>query len=422
MRKGIFALAAFVFGGFILYKQLFSVTLVAPQTAGTASYRMAEGKDGTIRVFDSNIPQVSHIEMTPDGNTMLVGTLPGVIFVYHKKNGGWLRQEEPFFTVATSQPGFPPEEAGLTGIALGADFETSGDVFLLYSFAKEKKSFRNRVMRLTYTKRGQRITGTNPKDIYEASTPGAGSHQIQDGVGVFVTGHPHLLFVIGEGFVGKRAPDPAEEAGKLMLIDREGNNPEGTRPYPQFPKIQATGLRNPPALTKNPLNGFIAIGDTGPSSFDRFIYGKMFEENGENNGQLAFGWDGTDGSLQKKVQRVYEDSSGDMVLHRWDPTETPVNIAFFEHPTLPTLLPNQQYVLISLFGRTGEKMNTPGKMIALGTLTNDDTPDLSFIPLVVRTPESEGQLGHPIGLAIDPVSREFFFGDIMEGRMYRGEL
>lgn len=385
---------------------------------GTLMYQNTGRVKSSVSLFSETVPQVTQIEITPDGSSMLAGTLPGTIWIYHKIDGAFRKQVEPFFVVKTSQPGWPPQEAGLTGIVLGADFETSGDVFLNYSFALEKKSFRNRILRVTFTKKGQKFIGTNPVEIFEANTPGTGSHQIQDGVGVMIAGIPHVLFTIGEGFVAERALDPKQEAGKVMLLERDGSAPAGSRPYPESPKVQAVGIRNAPAIAYDTSSGKVAIGDTGPNNFDRFIYGSLFDPIGNNIQKLSFNWDGTEESLQKGSPDAYEGNK-EMILHRWAPTETAVNVGFYKNEKLPKLLGSQQYILVTLFGKTGEKNNKPGKNIMLGTLSHGQNNTLTMEPFIERVPQGEGKLGHPLGLAVDPVGKDIYFGDIIDGRIYK---
>ncbi|MDO8451882.1 MAG: PQQ-dependent sugar dehydrogenase [bacterium] len=398
--------------------------LFLPKQAVTiaASYEGAGEIPIDVAVFDRDVPNISHIEMTPDGSTMLVGTLGGTILAYQKIEGEFRRQRKPFFTVQTSQPGFPPEEAGLTGIALGADFETSGDIFLTYSFAKEEKSFRNRVMRVTFTRQGGEVIGTDPQDIFEAGTPGTGSHQIQDGVGILVNSTPHFLFTIGEGFVAERALDPKEEAGKVMLIGRDGSRASGERPFPESPNVQALGIRNAPAMAKNPVNGKIAIADTGPNNNDRFLYGTVFDAKGINNRELSFQWDGSEDSLTKTAPDLYIKDTVNMNLYQWAPTETAVNIVFYQNDLLPRLSEHQQYVLVTLFGRTGEPGNDPGKKIILGILADQGQPSIEFTPFIKRTESVKDELGHPLGLAFDAKTKILYFGDIMEGRIYKAQI
>lgn len=206
-----------------------------------------------------------------------------------------------------------------------------------------------------------------------------------------------------------------------MLIQRDGKEPMGVRPYPESPKVQALGIRNAPAIGINPKNGKVAIGDTGPNNYDRFLYGTVFDTAGFNIQKLSFNWNGTEESLKKSAPDLY-DVGKEMVLHRWVPTETAVNIVFYENTTLTKLKDNQQYVLVVLFGRTGEKNNTPGKKIMLGTLEEGRQNRLLLSPLIDRAAIGEGQLGHPIGLGVDRSTGDIYFGDIMEGRIYKASL
>ena len=407
-------------GVFVIFRKRPPLFVQSSDMSGISTYKVAGEISATVSIFDE-VEQVTQIDVSPDGSYMLVGTLGGTVWVYHRVDGVFRRQLEPFFVLKTSQPGFPPEEAGLTGITYGADFEMSGDVFLLYSFAFEKKSFRNRVTRVQFVKRGNRVVGINPEQIFEANTAGTGSHQIQDGIGIIMAGKPHLLFTVGEGFEGERALDPTKEAGKVMLIQRDGKEPLGVRPYPESPKVQALGIRNAPAIGVNPKNGKVAIGDTGPNNYDRFLYGAVFDKAGFNTQKLSFNWNGTEESLKKGAPDLY-DAKKEMVLYRWVPTETAVNIAFYENQKLPKLKENQTYALVVLFGRTGEKNNTPGKKIMLGVVEEGNQNKLSMSPLVDRTQEGEGKLGHPIGLGVDRTTGDIYFGDIMEGRIYKVSL
>ena len=280
-------------GGVFFIKTGRQPILLAEFTSAQSSYQPIGPIPTAVSHID-DIAQVTNIEITPNGAYMLVATLPGTVWVYHKVDGQFRRQQEPFFVVKTAQPGWPPQEAGLTGIALGADFAKSGDVFLFYSFAKEKRSFRNRVMRVKFTKLLGWVKGTRSTQIFEASTPGTGSHQIQDGVGVLVGGVPHVLFTVGEGFVAERALKPEEEAGKVILIQADGNPAVGSRPFANSLKVQAIGVRNAPGIVLNATNNAIVIADTGPNNYDRLLYGTFYDPTGANDKQLSFHWDGTE--------------------------------------------------------------------------------------------------------------------------------
>ncbi len=379
----------------------------------------------TIELFDERIEQVTSIEITPDGSTMFVTTLPGTVWVYEKSGSEFVRATEPFFELETGQPGFPEKEAGLTGIILGVDFETSGDVFLTHCAVDTDGTMRNRVTRVTSSApanaQGQ-LTGTDAELIFEANTPAGIAHQIQDGVALFVEGLPHILFPLGEGFEAANALDPSKESGKLILIQRDGSDPSGSRPFADSPTVQAIGIRNAPNLTINQKTGKVAILDTGTTVNDRFLYGTVVDENGFNSQVLSFNWDGTDESLTAAAPDRYLDSAPNMLLHRWSPTETAVNVLFYEHQGLPALPQGEQYVLVTLFGQTGNPANEPGKKILLGTLTHGVQDTIEFSDFIVRAPSAEGTEGNPLGLAVDPSDGTIYFGDLFEQRIYRATL
>ncbi len=152
------------------------------------------------------------------------------------------------------------------------------------------------------------------------------------------------------------------------------------------------------------------------------IVGTVVDENGFNSQVLSFNWDGTDESLTAAAPDRYLDSAPNMLLHRWSPTETAVNVLFYEHQGLPALPQGEQYVLVTLFGQTGNPANEPGKKILLGTLTHGVQDTIEFSDFIVRAPSAEGTEGNPLGLAVDPSDGTIYFGDLFEQRIYRATL
>lgn len=363
---------------------------------------------------------VTRIKFTPDGQFMLVGTLTGDIFVYRRSGETWTKQAEPLVSVATAFPGFPPEENGLTGLAFGADYAdaTGGDLFITYAYLAGENDIKNRVARLAVTPQAGKLVGSNLVDIFEANASGGSSHQIQGIVGIMVEGQPHALFLIGEGFVHQRAQDLSQEAGKLMLIGRDGANPLGPRPYTSQPKLQAIGIRNAPDLAINSFDPLkrLAIVDTGPDQYDRFLYGKFIDlVNGTRVDGIDLGWNGTVDSLLASRFDPNISGSPDPTLYRWDPTQTATNIVF--HPgkgVIPKSTEEQASVLVSLFGRTGEMgPEVPGRAIWLATLTLGNAPKLgAWQPLVVRSETGVNEFGHPLGLERDPVTNDLVFSNL----------
>ena len=237
------------------------------------------------------------------------------------------------------------------------------------------------------------------------------SHQITDGTGLMIEGKPHLMFLIGEGFDGKRAQNPEEEGGKVILIQEDGSDPVGPRPFVENPKVEAIGIRNAYVVAKNdgdPQKRYL-IADTGPNKYDRLIYTKL--GSGENLKPINFGWDGNQDTLAISIPDPNIPEVTDMVIFRFPETRTITGFTF---------LGESNKLLMTLFGQTGSVQNSPGKEIWIGELTNQDAqPKISFSPIIKRTNEANGKIGNPISLEVDPATNEFFFADILEGRLYQ---
>lgn len=397
-------------------------------------YEFVDASDGTIRRIATDLGPVTRIKFTPDGKYMLVGLLQGEVHAFLRDpEGEWVKQEGPIVTVKTSFPGFPPEENGLTGMALAADYATSGEIFLTYAAQAGEGDFRNRVARATLTDADGKLTGSEATDIFEANAKTSSSHQIQAINGILVEGTSHAIFQLGEGFQAARANDLTQEAGKVMLIQRDGKDPLGPRPFKNQPKIQAIGLRNPPEMTINELDPEkrIGIADTGAGKNDRFIYAKLIDlVNGKAVKGLEFGWAGNDvPDLADKRPDPNVAGNTDSVVYRWDPTHTATNLVF--HPgkgAIPTSTNDQTSVLVSLFGPTGEAgfnedgTKKVGREIWLGNLKLGTNPSVTWEPFIVRSEAFIAELGHPIGLERDPQTNDLIFADILEGALYSGEL
>lgn len=390
-------------------------------------YEAIEKDKYEVSIFASDIPSLSSIIISPDDKYMLASSLEGNITAFVKQNDVFIRQALPFFNlneITQVAPGFP-EEFGLTGIALGADFEESNDVFLFYSQRNESEKIVNKVARIKLKDTNGIITGSDYRLIFTANVEGNVSHQIEKGIGVMVEDRPHVLFAIGEGFQAEQSLDKTLESGKIILIQSDGNDPLGPRPFSDFPKIQAIGTRNAPGITTDIFDPEerIIILDTGPEKYDRFIYSNLLNTGENSIKEISFNWDGTLPSLQKALPDANLQGVNDMVLHRWDPTITATNVEVHKGKgAIPTSNENSTSLLLSYFGLTGEGGNTKGKQIVLGILNRDNVqPSVTFTPIIGRAKEAENLFGNPIGLAIED-SGDFYFGDIIEGRIYKVKI
>lgn len=376
------------------------------------SYEPIEKNKYQVTLFADKLLSPTRVKITPDGKHLLVSQVGGEVLAFDRKGTEWDNSPYLVTKVATNFPGFPPDEAGLTGFIFSSQFTKNGKLFLLYTFKDKTGTTLNRISVSKISERNGRLFGTTPRLVYQANIAGSGSHQITDGVGLMVGGKPHLLFLIGEGFDGKRAQNLEEEGGKVILIQEDGSKPLGVRPFAENPKIEALGIRNAFVITKNmndPKNRYL-FADTGPDKYDRLIYTQF---GGENLKAINFGWDGNQDNLTLPVPDPNNSEVADTVLYRFPETRTVTGLAFFQ---------NSDKFLMTLFGKTGSSQNSPGKEIWLGELTElDKQPKVSFRPIIKRVPEADGKLGNPIGLEFDQKTNSFFFLDIMEGRLYQVE-
>lgn len=418
--------------GFVFLKRQKAITQkpvpsFADQIFSGLGYSAVDPTHFAISLFADQVPAPTRIKITPDGKHLLVTEITGQVIAFDRIGGEWSKTSYPLLNIDTHFPGLPPEEGGLTGVVFSSDFEKNGKLFLLHSFKDQDGKIFNRVSLSTVSSQENRLVATPPQQIFEANTIGSDSHQITDGIALKVGGVPQLLFAVGEGFNQNTAQNPSAESGKILMISEDGSNPVGERPFAQNPKIQAIGLRNAYVLTQNPYQSAnqnlqnVMIADTGPNRFDRIIYPRLFSLSGNKIQPINLGWNGDEDNLQKPIPDPNHVGIKDMVLLRLPETRTFTGLAF--HPgkgAIPKSTTEAQSILMTLYGKTGSTQNTPGKEIWLGRLSGSTTaPTLSTKPIIIRNPEAAGKMGNPIGLEIDPQTGNFFFADVVEGRIYQ---
>ncbi len=368
------------------------------------SYEALDSNKYQVTLLSDKLVSPTRIRITPDAKRLLVSQLTGEIMAFERTETGWSNTPYLVTHVDTKFPGFPPDEAGLTGMILSKNFEKNGKLFLLYTYKEKSGTIQNRISVTIIKEKNGKLKGSRPKLIYQANVSGAGSHQITDGVSLDINNKPHLMFAIGEGFDGKKAQEPNLEGGKIVLIQEDGSNPLGKRPF-ENPKIEAMGIRNAYVMTTNPndQNKFL-IGDTGPDKYDRLIY-----TNFDGSTRLNFNWNGDQEKLREAIPDPRNPKIRDMVIYRLPQTMTFTGLKF---------LPDNR-VLAVVFGRTGSAENSPGKEIWLGKMSNlSGQPKISFETIIKRVKGADGKLGNPLGLEIDPETHDFFFCDILESRVY----
>jgi hypothetical protein len=375
------------------------------------SYEAIDPAQYAVSILSDKLVAPTRVRATPDGNHLLVTQITGELLAFDREGDGWSNSPYLVTRVDTKFPGFPPDEAGLTSVVFSSEFAQNNKIFLLYTYQDKDGVTQNRISVATVADQKGRLQGSRPQLIYQANVAGSGSHQITDGFGISVQGEPHLLFLIGEGFKGERAQDPLLEAGKVILIQEDGSDPLGARPFPQNPKVEALGIRNAFVITPVPsVPDRFLIADTGPDKYDRLIYASLASDQ-EPVKPLNFGWSGKEEELLKPIPDPNDSKINDMVMYRFPETRTVTGMQF---------MPGADTLLLTLFGKTGSSQNSPGKEIWSGKLSNlSGQPQLSLSPIVRRAKTADGKLGNPLGLEIDAKTGDFFFADVLEGRIYK---
>jgi glucose/arabinose dehydrogenase len=387
-------------------------TIPKDQLFDGVGYSPVNPKSFKVNLVSDQLFSPTRIRITPDGKHLLVSQLTGEVVAFNKKGTAW---GKPYMLtkIETSAPGFPPEESGLTSLVFASDYQSTGTIFLLHTYKDREGNLQNMVSRIEVSKFFGNLQSSDPIVIFTANTPAAPSHQITDGLGLEIEGQPHLLFLIGEGFVAERAQDPNIEGGKMMLIKADGSNPLGDRPFPDHRKIQALGIRNAYLLEQDSLTQRLIIADTGTDVIDRLIYSPLKIDN--------YLWDGSNESLLEPIPNPNNPNNTDVHLLRLVDTRTFTGASIHEgRGAIPQSSDQARTILLTQFGKTGLPQNEPGKKILMGQITNlEEQPKLDLTPIIVRNPEAEGFLGNPIGLSIDPLNGNFYFADIIEGKLYQ---
>jgi len=164
-------------------------------------------------------------------------------------------------------PVVPPEyrsEGGLLGIAVAPDFDSTGHVYAVATFARDGR-LANRVLRFT-DQDGVAVHEVVVIDGLPGVRAAPGSeHAIHTHVGgALAFGPDGMLYVTaGDATRPEAAQDPASLAGKLLRYRPDGSIP-ADNPDPKSP-VYASGLRNPQGLAWNIETADMFVTDHGPS-------------------------------------------------------------------------------------------------------------------------------------------------------------
>lgn len=345
----------------------------------------------TVQQIGSEIPFVTRIKITPDDSLMFATTLDGKVYVFEKKWGRYDIQSQPFYVLETGYDFLSGDENGLTGFIISGDYASNKQIFLLYA-RKVDGVGKSQIMRLTVVRdENGDLVGSMPEVVFEGNVNANGAHQIQGGQSVKIEGISHLLFAIGESYIPSYARQLKREAGKILLIQENGDNPLGIRPYPDYPRVQAIGLRNVYDLDVIDGTNFVYMTDNGPDLNDRVLYASLLDGR-----QYDFGWNGNPVLLLEPT--VDGEIDKNMVIFSWEITVTPVDI----------VVVNKNELIVNIFST----VRKPAKEIL--KIKHDSETTIVEV-LVSAEPVDFG--GNLLGLASDSKGR-LYFSDFIGG-IYR---
>ncbi len=207
------------------------------------SYEAVDKNKYDVSILADKLFSPTRIKITPNAKHLLVSQITGEVLALDRQESGWSKPY-PVTKIETKFPGFPPDEAGLVGIAFSENYSENGKVFFLYTYKDKDEKVLNRISSAVLKEKNGKLAASFPKLIFQANIEGNRSHQITDGIPINLNGEARLTFLIGEGFDAKRAQDPNLQAGKLMSIKEDGTDA----------KIHALGIRNGYVLSADPLD------------------------------------------------------------------------------------------------------------------------------------------------------------------------
>lgn len=404
-------------------------------TTGAASDTTIEYEEVIPNSFDisliaNELGPITRIKFTPDGQFLLVSYLYGPIDIFTRNGSEWVKQEIPFFDLGDLGT---TGERGITGLFLGAEFDAASpdlerrDVFVAYQ-AFNGTTFKNRITRVTFQQQGELYVGTNGTLIYESPQSTGSAHQIQDGIGFLYEGASHFLVSVGDGFAPEEALDPTVEGnGKLLLMQRDGSDPLGARPFPSgASKVQAIGVRNAYGIamapeTIDPRQRILGV-ENGNGTDDRIWFVEAVDFGHEVDGQVSLGYTGADNDpTWTTVEDVNTPgpTKNEAVLSLLG-IVSPTSVAY--HPgagVIPPSSPSQASFIAAYFGPSpdslGGSSDSSINLLVVDNLSGQPTISLTKVVQRVAGTTFSGLTA----LDVDTSTGEFCFGDLLSGKLYR---
>lgn len=275
-------------------------------------------------------------------------------------------------------------ESGLLGMTFHPNFETTPEVFLVYTYGPEDGNgyFNERLVKYTFN--GSNLVN---EQILIDSILAWGAH---DGSRLFVLPDNTLLMSTGECYVQQLAQDSSSLSGKYLRTNLDGSIP-ANNPIPNS-YIYTMGHRNSQGICALP-DGKIIISEHGPTTDDELSVLEM----GKN-----YGWPLIHGFCDQSFENtpcatgLYQEP-----IHNWTPTIATSDIVYYDNDFFPEW--DDRVLMVTLNGQRLVAMQLNANA---STVTDEDqyfTTQFGRLRDIAIGPDKEiyiatntGNNGHPI--------------------------
>lgn len=236
---------------------------------------------------------------------------------------------------------YAQSEAGLLGMKLHPNFNTTKEVFLVYTFGSNTANAKELLVKYTYNN----TSLVNPQiliDSVDADINHNGSRLLflPDGT---------LLMTTGDALNTSNSQNLNSKNGKVLRVNTNGTIP-ANNPFPGS-LVYTFGHRNPQGLMLAP-NGFVYSSEHGPSNDDEF----QIIESSRN-----YGWPNVEGFCDLPTEQTFCTANNvKQPIFNWSPTIAPADIVYYNNPGFPEF--HDQVIMSVLKDKklVALKLNTAG--------------------------------------------------------------
>lgn len=298
---------------------LSAITLTAASLQPAAAQQLFDTKDARVRadIVAGGLEHPWGLDFLPDGDAV-VTERPGRMRILSQG-----RLSEP---VAGVPAVHARGQGGLLDVLAARDFDRTGTIFFSYSEPGQGGAG-------TAVARARLVRDGRPRleDVRVIfSMPNKAATRLQFGSRIVEAPDGTLFVTVGDQGDAGRAQDPADAAGSVIHIRRDGSVPaDNPQTEGWLPELWSIGHRNPEGAVWDPVTDALWTVEHGAQGGDEVNR----PEAGRNYGWpvISYGrnYDGT------KIGEGTQAAGYEQPLHYWDPSIAPGGMAVYEGDMFP---------------------------------------------------------------------------------------